>query len=111
VAVFTQGKEEQRRRASEILKLHGGIDTVYWGGSNGLAPFGVNHASVQVINYLTTRSSIMPRYALETIIIILLLIWLFGAFISPFGGGLIHLLLAVVLVVVVVRLMQGQRVL
>lgn len=30
VAVFTAGKEE-RRRASEILKSHGGIDVVYWG--------------------------------------------------------------------------------
>ena len=39
----------------------------------------------------------MPRYTLETIICIILLIWLFGAFISPFGGGLIHLLLVVVL--------------
>ena len=32
VAVFTAGREEERRRASEILKSHGGIDTIYWGG-------------------------------------------------------------------------------
>ena len=32
VAVFTAGREEERRRASEILKSHGGIDTLYWGG-------------------------------------------------------------------------------
>jgi hypothetical protein len=32
VAVFTAGREEERRRASEILKSHGGTDTVYWGG-------------------------------------------------------------------------------
>lgn len=32
VAVFTAGREEERRRASEILKANGGIDTVYWGG-------------------------------------------------------------------------------
>ena len=32
VAVFTEGQEEERRRASEILKSHGGLDTVYWGG-------------------------------------------------------------------------------
>jgi hypothetical protein len=31
VAVFTGGMEEERRQASEILKSHGGIDTVYWG--------------------------------------------------------------------------------
>jgi hypothetical protein len=32
VAVFIAGREDERRRASEILKAHGGIDTVYWGG-------------------------------------------------------------------------------
>ena len=53
----------------------------------------------------------MPRYALETIIVILLLLWLFGAFINPFGGKLIHLLLVILLVVVVIRVMQGRRVL
>jgi hypothetical protein len=50
----------------------------------------------------------MPRYTLETIILVLLLIWLFGAFVSPFGGGLIHLLLVVLLVVVVIRVLQGR---
>ena len=53
----------------------------------------------------------MPRYTLETIILILLILWLLGAFISPFGGNLIHLLLVVLLVVVVIRLLQGRSVL
>ena len=52
----------------------------------------------------------MPRYTLEAIILVLLILWLLGAFVSPFGGNLIHLLLLVVLVVVVVRLLQGRRV-
>ena len=51
------------------------------------------------------------RYSLEAIIIVVLLLWLLGAFIFPFGGDLIHLLLLVVLVVVVVRLVQGRRIL
>jgi hypothetical protein len=51
----------------------------------------------------------MPRYTLETIIIVLLLIWLLGGFVFPFGGNLIHLLLVLVLVVVLVRLLQGRR--
>ena len=51
------------------------------------------------------------RYSLEAIIIVVLLLWLLGAFIFPFGGDLIHLLLLVVLVVVVVRLLQGRRIL
>lgn len=53
----------------------------------------------------------MPRYSLESIIVILLILWLLGAFIMPFGGDLIHILLVVILVVVVLRLVQGQRVL
>ena len=52
----------------------------------------------------------MPRYALESILIVLLLLWLFGAFISPFGGNLIHLLLVVILAVVVFRFVTGRRV-
>lgn len=50
----------------------------------------------------------MPRYTLEAIIVILLILWLLGAFISPFGGNLIHLLLLVILVVVVIRVLQGR---
>ena len=51
----------------------------------------------------------MPRYTLETIIVVLLILWLLGAFIAPFGGNLIHMLLLVVLVVVVIRLVQGRN--
>ncbi|MGL4463346.1 MAG: lmo0937 family membrane protein [Planctomycetia bacterium] len=51
----------------------------------------------------------MPRYSLESILLIVLLLWLLGAFITPIGGNLIHLLLVVILVVVVLRLLQGRR--
>jgi hypothetical protein len=50
----------------------------------------------------------MPRYTLEAIILVLLILWLLGAFISPFGGNLIHLLLLVIVVVVALRLYQGR---
>lgn len=53
----------------------------------------------------------MPRYTLETILLIVVLLWLLGAFIVPFGGDLIHLLLLVIVVVFVVRLLQGRRIL
>ena len=48
---------------------------------------------------------------LETIIVILILLWLLGAFVTPIPaiGSLVHLLLVIVLVVVVVRLLQGRR--
>ncbi len=51
----------------------------------------------------------MPRYSLETIIIVLVILWLLGAFIAPFGGGLIHLLIVVILVVLLVRILDGRR--
>lgn len=50
----------------------------------------------------------MPRYSLETIIVVLFILWLLGAFIAPVGGNLIHLLLLVILAVVVIRLLQGR---
>ena len=48
---------------------------------------------------------------LETIIVILLLLWLLGAFVTPLPavGGLVHLLLIVILVVVVIRILKGRR--
>lgn len=48
---------------------------------------------------------------LESIIVLLLILWLLGAFVTPIPavGGLVHLLLVVILVVVVVRLLQGRR--
>ena len=48
---------------------------------------------------------------LETIIVILLVLWLLGAFVTPLPavGGLVHLLLVVVLFVVVIRVLQGRR--
>ena len=46
---------------------------------------------------------------LETIIVVLVLLWLVGAFVVHVGGALIHILLLVALVVLVVRLSRGAR--
>lgn len=51
----------------------------------------------------------MPRYLLETIIVVLIILWLLGAFVIPTAGNLIHLLLVIVLVVIVIRVLQGRR--
>ena len=48
---------------------------------------------------------------LETIAVILVLMWLLGMVSSYTMGGFIHLLLVLALVVVVVRLLSGRRVL
>ena len=46
---------------------------------------------------------------LWTIVGVLLLLWLLGVVVH-IGGSLIHLLLVIALIVVVVRLIQGRRV-
>jgi hypothetical protein len=51
----------------------------------------------------------MPRYTLETIVLILVILWLLGAFVVPIGGNIIHLLLVVILIVVLIRLLQGRN--
>jgi hypothetical protein len=47
---------------------------------------------------------------LETIAVLLILLWLLGYFALPNVGGLIHILLVVAVVVVIIRLLQGRRV-
>ena len=48
---------------------------------------------------------------LETLAVILVLMWLLGMVSSYTMGGFVHLLLLIALVVVVVRLLSGRRVL
>ncbi|SPF41260.1 conserved hypothetical protein [Candidatus Desulfosporosinus infrequens] len=47
---------------------------------------------------------------LWTIAVILVVLWLLG-FITSIGGGLIHILLVIALVLIVVRLLQGRKIL
>ena len=47
---------------------------------------------------------------LWTIALILVILWALGAFVIPVGGGLIHLLLVIALIVVVYRLITGRPV-
>jgi len=46
---------------------------------------------------------------LETVAIILLILWVLGLVSSYTMGGLIHILLVIAVVVVLVRLIQGRR--
>jgi len=48
---------------------------------------------------------------LEALIVILLVLWLLGLVSSYTMGGFIHLLLVVAAIVIVVRVVQGRRVL
>jgi hypothetical protein len=47
---------------------------------------------------------------LWTIFVILLILWLLGFFAFHVGGGLIHLLLVIAVIVLIVNLVQGRRV-
>jgi hypothetical protein len=42
--------------------------------------------------------------------VILLLLWLLGWRVYPVGGGLIHLLLVIVLILIIVQLITGRSV-
>lgn len=58
----------------------------------------------QYLGYLNEGGTLM----LWTILVILLVLWLLG-FIGHVGGGLIHLLLVVALVVFIINLVSGRR--
>jgi hypothetical protein len=46
---------------------------------------------------------------LETIAVILIILWLLGLVSSYTMGGFVHLLLVIALVVIVIRVVQGRR--
>jgi hypothetical protein len=46
---------------------------------------------------------------LETIAVVLLLLWLFGMVTSYTVGGFIHILLVIAIIVILVRVIQGRR--
>jgi hypothetical protein len=48
---------------------------------------------------------------LETVAIVLIILWLLGFVTSYTMGGLIHILLVVAAVVILIRIIQGRRVL
>ena len=45
---------------------------------------------------------------LPTVVIVLLVLWLLGAFVVPVGGSLIHLLLVIAVIVILIRVIQGR---
>lgn len=47
---------------------------------------------------------------LETIAIILVILWLLGLVSSYTMGGLIHILLVIAIVVILLRVLQGRRI-
>jgi len=46
---------------------------------------------------------------LETIVIVLLILWLLGLVTSHTMGGIIHILLVIAIVVILLRVIKGRR--
>jgi hypothetical protein len=46
---------------------------------------------------------------LWTIAVILVILWVLGAFVIPFGGSLIHILLVLAVIVIIWQLVTGRR--
>lgn len=46
---------------------------------------------------------------LETLVVILLVLWALGLVSSYSMGGLIHILLVIAIIVIVIRVIQGRR--
>jgi len=44
---------------------------------------------------------------LYTIAVILIILWLLGFFVYPFGGNLIHILLVIAIVAILLRVIRG----
>jgi hypothetical protein len=82
------------------------IITVFW----KLLPNGISIAP----QYFVRRSRHFAGYQqrrermLWTILVILLVLWLIG-FLGHIGGGLIHLLLVIALIVFIINLVSGRR--
>ncbi len=57
--------------------------------------------------YFLTKKFFTMGNLLYVIAVILIIVWLFGAFITPFGGGLIHILLVIAIIVIILRVIRG----
>jgi hypothetical protein len=61
------------------------------------------------LSFLTGEKKIPGKVMLETIAIILIVLWLLGMVTSYTIGGFIHILLVAAIIIFLVRLIQGRR--
>jgi len=45
---------------------------------------------------------------LYLIAVVLIILWILGAFVSPFGGNLIHILLVIAIIAILLRVIRGS---
>jgi hypothetical protein len=63
-----------------------------------------------LFHYRPVPTGMEVWHMLETIIVVLVVLWLLGMVSSYTIGGLIHLLLVLAVIVLLVRIIQGRRV-
>jgi len=80
----------------------GGFFSILSGSQQGVATAVVN---------TTVTSPLKEEVMLWTICVILIVLWLLGMVSAYTMGGLIHILLVIAIIVVLVRVIQGRRVL
>jgi hypothetical protein len=59
---------------------------------------------------IAAQPYIEDAYMLWTIAMVLLILWILGFFVVHVGGGLIHLLLVIAVIVIIYRLITGRPV-
>lgn len=69
-----------------------------------VAPSSCSSKELALLGYSKEGGTIM----LWTLLVVLLVLWLLG-FIGHVGGGLIHLLLVVAVIVLIINLVSGRR--
>jgi hypothetical protein len=76
-----------------------------------MGEYWVRHGyDVEVYQTITLEFPILRKgnAMLWTILVVLLILWLIG-FLAKIGGGLIHLILVVALIVLLIQLVTGRR--
>src|ERR1039457_4212376 len=103
------------RNSRRRLKAGGSQDWLHHSHPDADAGFIASSGKLKDAPRLWTRacSHVLRRSKkmLWTICVILLVLWALGMATSYTAGGLIHVLLVVALVVMVIRLIQGRRIL
>lgn len=58
------------------------------------------------INFFNHLNFLQMGNLLYVIAVILVIIWVFGAFVSPFGGNLIHILLVIAIIAILLKVIN-----
>jgi hypothetical protein len=96
-------------RSSELLSMRNSSGTK---SASGQAATPESAVPPNILGRRTARGNIIKEVGvLELIIIILVVLWALGFFAFHVGGGLIHALIVIALIILIVRLLRGRRVL